>query len=34
VVMDERESGNVVPSEAVTGGGDIAVGAPLFTASK
>ena len=34
VVMDERESGNVVPSDAVTSGADIASGAVLFTASK
>jgi phosphotransferase system IIA component len=34
VVMDERESGNVVPSEAVTAGADIASGAELFTAHK
>jgi PTS system glucose-specific IIA component len=34
VVMDERESGNVVPSEAVTVGADIASGAELFTANK
>jgi sugar PTS system EIIA component len=34
VVMDERESGNVVPSEAVAGGADIASGADLFTANK
>ena len=34
VVMDERESGNVVPSEAVAAGVDIASGADLFTANK
>src|SRR6478736_5600396 len=34
VVMDERESGNVVPSEAVTSGVAIASGARLFTANK
>lgn len=34
VVMDEREPGNVVPSEAVFEGADIAVGAALFTANK
>jgi glucose-specific phosphotransferase system IIA component len=34
VVMDERESGNVVPSEAVHAGVDIASGASLFTANK
>jgi PTS system glucose-specific IIA component len=34
VVMDEREPGNVVPSEAVTAGADIASGASLFTASN
>jgi glucose-specific phosphotransferase system IIA component len=34
VVMDEREPGNVVPSEAVAAGADIASGADLFTASK
>jgi PTS system glucose-specific IIA component len=34
VVMDERESGNVIPSEAVTAGADIASGASLFTANK
>jgi PTS system glucose-specific IIA component len=34
VVMDERESGNVVPSDAVTAGADIASGASLFTANK
>ena len=34
VVMDERESENVVPSEAVAAGSDIASGAELFTASK
>ena len=34
VVMDERESDNVVASEAVTAGADIASGAELFTATK
>jgi phosphotransferase system IIA component len=34
VVMDERESDNVVPSEAVAEGADIASGADLFTANK
>jgi sugar PTS system EIIA component len=34
VVMDEREPGNVVASEAVTAGMDIASGAMLFTAHK
>jgi PTS system glucose-specific IIA component len=34
VVMDEREPGNVVPSEAVAHGGDIASGDGLFTATK
>ena len=34
VVMDEREPGNVVLSEAVTAGTDIASGASLFTANK
>jgi len=34
VVMDERESGNVVPSDAVTAGADIVSGASLFTANK
>jgi sugar PTS system EIIA component len=34
VVMDERESGNVIPSDAVTAGADIDSGASLFTASK
>jgi PTS system glucose-specific IIA component len=34
VVMDEREPGNIVLSEAVTAGGDIASGASLFTANK
>jgi PTS system glucose-specific IIA component len=33
VVMDEREPGNVIPSEAVTAGADIAFGARLFTAN-
>jgi PTS system glucose-specific IIA component len=34
VVMDEREPGNVVPSEAVTAGAEMASGATLFTATK
>lgn len=34
VVMDEREPGNVIPSEAVTACADIACGAMLFTANK
>jgi PTS system glucose-specific IIA component len=34
VVMDERESGNVVPSDAVTAGSEIVSGATLFTANK
>lgn len=34
VVMDERESGNVVASESVHAGVDIASGASLFTANK
>jgi PTS system glucose-specific IIA component len=34
VIMDEREPGNVVPSDAVTAGADIASGAGLFTANK
>ena len=34
VVMDERESDNVVPAEAVTASADIASGAELFTATK
>jgi glucose-specific phosphotransferase system IIA component len=34
VVMDEREAGNVVPSDAVVSGADIASGAALFTANK
>jgi PTS system glucose-specific IIA component len=34
VVMDEREAGNVVASDAVAGGADIASGADLFTATK
>jgi sugar PTS system EIIA component len=33
VVMDEREPGNVVPTDAVFEGADIASGAPLFTAA-
>ena len=34
VVMDERESGNVVPADAVQAGADIAAGGALFTANK
>ncbi|RDH79632.1 PTS glucose transporter subunit IIA [Mycolicibacterium moriokaense] len=34
VVMDERESDNVIPSGAVAEGGEIASGAELFTANK
>jgi glucose-specific phosphotransferase system IIA component len=34
VVMDERDSGNVVPSEAVFEGADIISGASLFIANK
>ena len=34
VVMDEREPGNVIPSDAVTAGAEIASGASLFTATK
>lgn len=34
VVMDEREPGNVVASQAVTVGADIASGAELFVANK
>ncbi len=34
VVMDEREAGNVMPSDAVTAGAEIAAGAALFTANK
>jgi glucose-specific phosphotransferase system IIA component len=34
VVMDERESSNIVPSEAVFEGAEIASGAGLFTANK
>jgi sugar PTS system EIIA component len=34
VVMDERASENVVPSEAVFEGANIASGASLFTAHK
>jgi sugar PTS system EIIA component len=34
VVMDERDSRNVVPSEAVFEGAEIASGASLFTANK
>ena len=34
VVMDERVSENVIPSDAVSRGADIASGASLFTANK
>jgi sugar PTS system EIIA component len=34
VVMDERESGNIAPSEAVFEGAEISAGASLFTANK
>ena len=34
VVMDERESGNVIPVDAVAAGAEIASGAILFTANK
>ncbi|MBW8711576.1 MAG: PTS glucose transporter subunit IIA [Mycobacterium sp.] len=34
VVMDERESGNIVPSEAVFEGAEISSGASLFAANK
>ena len=34
VVMDEREQSNVIPSDAVTAGAEIAAGASLFTANK
>jgi sugar PTS system EIIA component len=34
VIMDEREPGNVIPSEAVLEGADIASGTSLFTANK
>ncbi len=34
VVMDERESDNVVAAEAVAAGADIGSGAELFTATK
>jgi glucose-specific phosphotransferase system IIA component len=34
VVMDERESDNVIPSEAVFEGAEIGSGASLFTANK
>ena len=34
VVMDERESDNVMPADAVTARADIASGAELFTATK
>ncbi|MDT5069209.1 MAG: sugar system component [Mycobacterium sp.] len=33
VIMDEREAGNVAPSDAVSTGADIASGASLFTAT-
>ncbi len=34
VIMDEREAGNVIASEAVLEGADIVSGASLFTANK
>ena len=34
VVMDEREPSNVIASEVVSAGGDIASGASLFTVDK
>lgn len=34
VVMDERESDNVIPAEAVAAGSEIVSGATLFTATK
>ena len=34
VVMDERESENVTPSDAVTAGADITCSETLFTANK
>lgn len=34
VVMDERESANVIPADAVATGADIASGAILFTANN
>jgi len=34
VVMDERESGNIVPADAVTAGSELEAGASLFTANK
>ncbi len=34
VVMDERESANVVPSDAVSAGDEIMLGATLFAATK
>jgi len=34
VVMDELEQSNVIPSDAVTAGAEIATGASLFTANK
>jgi phosphotransferase system IIA component len=33
VIMDEREPGNVAPSDTVAAGADIASGASLFTAT-
>jgi hypothetical protein len=32
--MDERESGNVIPSDVVTAGAELVSGAILFTANK
>lgn len=34
VIMDEREPGNIAPSDSVTGAGEISSGALLFTAVK
>jgi PTS system glucose-specific IIA component len=34
VVMDERESANVIPSDVVTAGAELVSGAILFTANK
>lgn len=34
VVMDERESGNVIPSDAVTAGADVTFSETIFTANK
>ena len=34
VVMDERQSGNIVPADAVTAGSELEAGASLFTANK